>query len=214
MKIDLEHAPRRWQVQLSPFHWRVASAKWHAASGKCTHPKLMLDGTIQIQRVVLDNCAQWRCGCLTEYLLDFDGWTQQRCTRSRSRSRARNRNRTRARNWINATDGSSCSGCSSGGSGKWALDNYWSRLGAALTKSSRMATAAAAGCAGCGWAGRGRMSVVVGRHYERGIRSELMVIGVWMMRQLWSFVPCTMHNHLSWSTRGLSNTFFTFSITQ
>lgn len=24
-----------------------------------------------------------------------------------------------------------------------------------------------------------------------------MVVGVWMMRQLWSFVPGTMHNHLA-----------------
>lgn len=196
MKIDLEHAPQR-EVASAAAAVSLARCKCHhvapLACGMwpvCTHPKLMLHGTIQIERVILDNCAQRGCGCLTEYLLDFNGWTKQRCTRSCSRSRS-------CSCWINATDGSSCSGCSSGGSGKCALNNYWSRLGVALAKSSCMATAAAAGCAGCGRAGCGRMSVVVGRHHERWIRSELMVIGVWMMRQLWSLVPCTMHNHLS-----------------
>lgn len=208
-------------VSLARCKCQLATGKWQVTIvlySIITHPKLMLHGTVQIKRVVLDDCAQRWCGCLTENLLDFDGGTQQRCSCSRSCSRSRSRSRCswRSRNWINATDGSSCSGCSSGGSSKWALDNYWSRL-VALAKSSCMATAAA-GCTGRGWAGSGRMSVVVGCHYERGVRSELMVVGVGMMRQLWSFVPCTMHNHLSWSTRGLSNTFslgFTkLSITQ
>lgn len=195
-----------------PSEWQVTIVIYSII----THPKLMLHGTVQIKRVVLDDCAQRWCGCLTENLLYFDGWTQQRCSRSSSCSRSRSRCSCRSSNWINATDGSSCSGCSSGGSSKWALDNYWSRL-VALAKSSCMVTAAA-GCTGRGWAGSGHMSVVVGRHYEWGVRSELMVVCVGMMRQLWSFVPCTMHNHLSWSTRGLSNTFslgFTkLSITQ
>lgn len=163
-----------------------------------THPKCVLHWTVEAQGVVLDYGSQhWR---LAKDLLDLNGRTGQQGRGA----------------WSSNGDGggSSSSGCSSGGgcSGKGAFNDYWRPLAATLTERDWNRTVAGR------WRDRGRRragsgrgralgkSIVVGGHYERGVRAELMVVTVAaavrmrvrMMRQLRSLVPGTMHNHLSY----------------